>query len=233
MIIVPILRFRALIAILSILISLTVFIIAILYYRPYPAGGLRLVDISFWILFMGSVAAGLLDLSLFWKKSPLLSTILFTVIGMGIVIVARVSSAIYSLLKTSFYTQLIGGSILDETSYKLASISILGSFMIAASTAMSTIEGEHVVFRKSPTLHVLLTHVAKALSNIGPKTLYIISFIIGFVVRLYPELKYPDLPISLDTLGYISVARDFSQEPKILTMYLWLGGWRKLPPLLT
>jgi len=60
------------------------------------------------------------------------------IIGLGIVIVARVSSAIHSLLKTSFCTQLIGGSVLDEASYKLASISILGSFMIAASTAMNT-----------------------------------------------------------------------------------------------
>lgn len=52
-------RFRALIAALSILSSLAVFIIASLYYRSYPAGGLMLVDISFWILFIGSVAAGL------------------------------------------------------------------------------------------------------------------------------------------------------------------------------
>jgi hypothetical protein len=63
-------RFRVLIAVLSISISLTVFILANLYYQPHPAGGLRLVDISFWILFIGSVAAGLLDLSLFWKRSP-------------------------------------------------------------------------------------------------------------------------------------------------------------------
>jgi len=97
-------KFRALTAALSILISLAVFIIASLYYRSYPAGGLRLVDISFWILLIGSVAAGLLDLSLFWGKSPILSILLFTVVGTGIVIVARISSAIYSLLKTSFYT---------------------------------------------------------------------------------------------------------------------------------
>jgi hypothetical protein len=81
---------------------LAVFLLASLYYRPYPAGGLRLVDISFWILFLGSVAAGLLDISLFWRRSPLLSTILFTILGMSIVIIARASSAIYSLLKTSF-----------------------------------------------------------------------------------------------------------------------------------
>jgi hypothetical protein len=58
-------RFRALVAVLSILISLAIFILASLYYRSYPAGGLRLADISFWMLFIGSVAAGLLDLSLF------------------------------------------------------------------------------------------------------------------------------------------------------------------------
>jgi len=62
-------RFRALIAVLSIVFSLAVFLLASLYYRPYPAG-LRLVDISFWILFLGSVAAGLLDISLFWRKEP-------------------------------------------------------------------------------------------------------------------------------------------------------------------
>ena len=95
-------RFRAFIAALSISISLAVFTLANLYYQPYSADGLRLVDISFWILFIGSVAAGLLDISLFWRRSSILSTILFTVIGMGIVIVARVSSVIYSLLKTSF-----------------------------------------------------------------------------------------------------------------------------------
>lgn len=55
------------------------------------------------------MVAGFLDLLLFWRKSPLLSTLLFTVVSTGVVVVARVSSAIYSLLKTSFYIQLIGG----------------------------------------------------------------------------------------------------------------------------
>jgi hypothetical protein len=85
------------------------------------------------------------------EEEPLLSTKLFTILGTSIVIIARVSSAIYSLLKTSFYTQLIGGSIVDETSYKLASISILGSFMIAAFTVMNMRYEEPVVFRESPS----------------------------------------------------------------------------------
>jgi hypothetical protein len=133
-------RFRALIAVLSIVFSLAVFLLASLYYRPYPAGA-QACGYLFLDTLLGSVAAGLLDISLFWRRSPLLSTILFTILGTGLVIIARVSSAIYSLLKTSFYTQLIGGSIIDEASYKLASIGILGSFMVAASTAMNTVQG--------------------------------------------------------------------------------------------
>jgi len=58
-------RFRTLVAVLSILTSLGVFIFASFYYRPYSAGGFRLVDVSFWILFIGSVPAGLPELSLF------------------------------------------------------------------------------------------------------------------------------------------------------------------------
>ena len=73
-----------------------------------------------WILFIGSVAAGLLDHSLFWRKSPILSTILFTILATGIVIIARASSAIYSLLKTSFYTWLIGSSIVNEATFFMA-----------------------------------------------------------------------------------------------------------------
>jgi len=108
---------------------------------------------------------------------------------MGIVIVARVSSVIYSLLKTSFYTQLIGGSIVDEASYKLASMSILGSFMIAASTAMNMVQGEPVVFRESPTLHSLLTHVIKAFSNIGSKNTLHNLFHHRFCGEALPRVK--------------------------------------------
>jgi len=226
-------RFRVLSVALSISICLMVFSLANLHYQPYSIGWLRLVDVSFWLLSVGSVAAGLLDLSLFWRRSPLLSTLLFTAVGMGIVIVARVSSAIYSLLKTSFYTQLIGGSVIDDISYKLVSTAILGSFILLASTAVSTLYREPVVFRKGPTLYSSLMRVVKAFSGTGLKLLYVASFAIGFAVRLYPELKYLDLPVGWDTLEYISVARDFSYQPKALTTYLWLGWWRNLPPLLT
>jgi hypothetical protein len=217
----------------SIAICLLVFNYAILNYTPYSLGWFRLIDISFWVLFLGSLTGGLLDLSLYWRKTPILSTILQTIIGVSIIITARISSMIYSLLKSSFYTQVIGGSIIDEVSYKLTTISILGSFMILASTIISTWYKKPIVFRESPTLHAILIQVAKHLGNIKPRTLYILLFLIGFTVRLYPELKYPSLPVGWDTLEYISNARDFAYESKLLTRYIWLGGWRNLPPLLT
>ena len=128
-------RFRVIVAALSIAIFLLVFNTAYLCYHSTSAAWL--VDISFWLLSIGSIVAGLLDLSLFWRKTPLLSTLLLTIAGTGIVLFARISSTIYSLIETSFYTQPIGGSIVDNTSYRLVSISIFGSFMVLASTAIS------------------------------------------------------------------------------------------------
>jgi len=226
-------RFRVLIVAFSIAICLLIFNFANLRYTPLSPGWFRLIDMAFWILFLGSVITGFLDISLFWKKIPLLSTLLLTIIGIGIVTITRFSSAIYSLLETSFHIQIIGGSIIDEVSYKITTIAISGSFMLLTSTAMSTWFGKPIVFRESLTLYSALVRVVRSLSDIELRTLYIISLLIGFMVRLYPELKYIDLPVGWDTLEYISVARDFSQEPKILTTYLWLGGWRNLPPLLT
>jgi len=133
----------------------------------------------------------------------------------------------------SYSIQIIGGSIIDEVSYKVATITIIGSFIVLVSTAMSTWYGKPVVFHESPTLHSLLIQIVKTLNSIKLEILYMVSFLIGFMTRLYPELKYAGLPLSCDTLEYISVARDFLQEPKILTTYLWIGWWRNLPPLLT
>jgi hypothetical protein len=215
-------RFRVIIAALSIAIFLLVFNTANLCYHSTSAAWL--IDISFWLLSIGSIVAGLLDLSLFWRKTPLLSTLLLTIAGTGIVLFARISSTIYSLIETSFYAQPIGGSIVDNTSYRLVSISIFGSFMVLASTAISTLYKGHDVFHRSPTLYSLV--YGKSIN------LTLLSFFIGFVTRLYPELKYQN-PIGWDTLEYISVARDFSYQPKVLTTYIWLGGWRNLPPLLT
>jgi len=109
-------RYRALVATSSIALHHVVFVLAYLYCERGSLGWLRLVDIAFWILFLGSTAAGFLDLKLHWKNTPVHSTILLTIIGVSIVITARFSSIIYSLIETSFYTQAIGGSIIDDVS---------------------------------------------------------------------------------------------------------------------
>lgn len=227
------LRLRALIVASSISVFLVILSIANTHYEPCTVGWFRLVDISFWLLSLGSAVAGFLELLMFWKKSSLLSTILLTTIGTCIVVIARAYSAIHSLLETSFYTQLIGGSIIDEISYRSTCLALLGSFILLASTTLSTLYREPVVFRRGPSLYSSLNRIVEVLDAIGPKALYVISFAIGFAVRLYPELKYPGLPIGWDTLEYIATAKDFSYEPKLLTTYVWLGGWRNLPPLLT
>jgi len=84
-------RFRVLVVAFSIAVFVFLFGFANLCYVPWSVGWLRLVDTAFWVLSMGSMFAGF----------------------------ARFSSAIYSLLKTSFYIQVFGGSIVDDASYRL------------------------------------------------------------------------------------------------------------------
>jgi len=200
---------------------------------PWSVGWLRLVDLAFWVLSMGSMFAGFAEFWLFWRGCSVLSTLLIDVAGLGVVVFARFSSAIYSLLKTSFYVQVVGGSIVDEVSYRLASLAVLGSFMIFSSTSLSTWFREPVVFAKGLTFHDLFTRLVRVLGAANIRWVCIASFAVGFLARFYSELKYLGLPIGWDTLEYIAVARDFAFTPKLLTSYLWLGGLRNLPPLMT
>ena len=166
-------RYRALVAASSIALHHVVFVLAYLYCERGSLGWLRLVDMAFWILFLGSTVAGFLDLKLHWKNTPVHSTILLTIIGVSIVITARFSSIIYSLIETSFYTQAIGGSIIDDVSYKLATTAIFGSYVLLASTAVSTLYGKHVVFREAPTLYSALLGLTRLLGSVKPRTLYV------------------------------------------------------------
>jgi hypothetical protein len=226
-------RFRVLVVAFSIVATVFLFGFANLCYVPWSVGWLRLVDLAFWVLSIGSMFAGFAEFWLFWRGCSVLSTLLIDVVGLGIVVFARFSSAIYSLLKTSFYVQVVGGSIVDEVSYRLASLAILGNFMIFSSTSLSTWFRKPVVFAESPTFHDVFTRLARVLGAVDIRWVFIASFAVGFLTRFYPGLKYLDLPIGWDTLEYIAVARDFASAPRFLTSYLWLGGWRNLPPLIT
>jgi hypothetical protein len=226
-------RFRVLVVAFSIAVFVFLFGFANLCYVPWSVGWLRFVDLAFWVLSIGSVFAGFAEFWLFWRRCSALSTLLIDVAGLGIVVFARFSSAIYSLLKTSFYVQVVGGSIVDEVSYRLASLAILGNFMILSSTSLSTWFREPVVFAKGLTFHDLFIRLVRVLGAANIRWVYIASFAVGFLARFYPELKYLGLPIGWDTLEYIAVARDFTSVPRFLTSYLWLGGWRNLPPLIT
>ena len=226
-------RFRVLVAALSIAVCVLLFSVAIMHYESGSTAWLRLADLSFWILFVGCFLAGFAELKLFWRKSPALSSLLVGAVGLGIAVFARFSSSIYSLLKTSFYIQPIGGSIIDDISFRLASLTTLGAFLIFASTAISTLFREPVIFRNSSTFYDVAIYLAKRLGSVRAMWVFIACFAVGLLVRLYPELKYLEMPIGWDTLEYISNARDFAYEPKVLTAYIWLGWWRNLPPLLT
>ena len=226
-------RFRVLISGLSIALFIVLYGFFSMRYVPLSIPWLRLVDFSFWILSLGSCLAGFLDLYLFWRKSPLISTLLITIIGLSITFFARLLSVFYSLLMTSFSIQILGGSLTDEESFVMATGAVAGSFLILGSTSIHTIYKEPIIFLKSSTLYDLMNTLRNTLEKTKIHYMYVIIFAVGFLVRAYPEIKYIDRPIGWDTLEYISVSKDFVYQPKILTTYIWLGGYRNIPPLLT
>jgi hypothetical protein len=134
---------------------------------------------------------------------------------------------------TSFSIQILGGSLIDKESFVMATGAVAGSFLILGSTSIHTIYKEPIIFLKSSTLYDLMNTLRNTLEKTKIHYIYVIIFAVGFLVRAYPEIKYIDRPIGWDTLEYISVSKDFVYQPKILTTYIWLGGYRNIPPLLT
>jgi hypothetical protein len=134
---------------------------------------------------------------------------------------------------TSFSIQILGGSLIDKESFVMATGAVAGSFLILGSTGIHTIYKEPIIFLKSSTLYDLMNTLRNTLEKTKIHYIYVIIFTVGLLVRAYPEIKYIDRPIGWDTLEYISVSKDFVYQPKILTTYIWLGGYRNIPPLLT
>ena len=175
-------RFRVLIVAFSVAVFVFLFGFANLCYVPWSVGWLRFVDFAFWVLSMGSMFAGFVEFWLFWRRCSVLSTLLIDVVGLGVVVFARFSSAIYSLLKTSFYVQVVGGSIVDEVSYRFVSFATIGSLIIFSSTSLSTWFRKPVVFAESPTFHDVFIRLVKILGSMDIRWVYIACFMFRFLL---------------------------------------------------
>ncbi|WP_342788447.1 hypothetical protein [Desulfurococcus sp.] len=62
--------------------------------------------------------------------------------------------------------------------------------------------------------------------------IFLAGFILGFAVRILPEIHYWPYPVGYDTVEYIAHARDFLVKPMLFGVYVWNAGLRNTPPLL-
>jgi len=224
-------KVRALIVSISIVVFILVIYIANVWYQPASYPWLVLADYGLWILFTITLLAGLLDMLCCFSRY-LLSMYAVTVVGVILAVIGRFASLLQSLLDSSFYTPIVGGGLVGRESYKWASLVIAGSVLVLASTLVATLLRGHVVFSERVTVDGVLRLLKRIEGGIKAGSILAASFMVGFLLRLYPETLY-ELPIGWDTIEYVSNALDFAQNPKIITTYTWLGDLRNIPPLLT
>jgi|YelNatPaOPRAMG01_1025707.scaffolds.fasta_scaffold32129_2 hypothetical protein len=225
-------RFRVLVSAFSIASFLFLFFYANSVFELGSPVWCEVVDLSFWVLASLTVVAGVFDVLLYWREYPAFSSYLLSLMGVFVTVIARLASTMYTLILTSFSIQIVGGSIIDVTSFRCASMSIVGACLVLTSTGVSTWFRRPVIFVESRNLYSILQSFMDSFSKMPSKFIFLASFLIGFFVRLYPEVKYLNLPIGWDTIEYIANARDFAYAPKLVTTYPW-GAYRNIPPLLT
>lgn len=121
------------------------------------------------------------------------------------------------MLVTSFSIQVFGGSIVDVEALKIASWSILGAALIFVSIAANTLFRGPIVFVEGSSLSDVLGIIRSVFGGVSPRAVVFAAFLTGFLSRLYPELKYIDMPIGWDILEHMSNARDFAFSPNFLT----------------
>ena len=214
----------------SIVVFLLFFVVAGLF-SPEDVVRRELIDYDLWLLFVLSFIAGVLDVRLYWRKLPVLSTYVISLAGLALLITGRFGSTMYSLLTTSFSIQPVGGSLIDLTSIYISYMILCGAYLVFVATTWHIFRSPKT-FKLSPTLSEVVEVAIKKLAATPNTILFITAFLTGFLVRVYPEIKY-SLPIGWDTLEYIANSLDFAQSPQLTTTYVWLGGYRNLPPLLT
>ncbi|AFL66535.1 hypothetical protein [Desulfurococcus amylolyticus] len=67
---------------------------------------------------------------------------------------------------------------------------------------------------------------------VKPFHIFLAGFILGFAVRILPEIHYWPYPVGYDIVEYIAHARDFLAKPMLFGTYVWNTALRNTPPLL-
>ena len=172
------------------------------------------------------------DLKLYCSGEGFPLTLMIEMLGFVVVVVARAASAIHSLfiIPDNLY---IGGLIANYfiLAYTVP-LMVIGSFMNMGAVVLRRVYSESKdVLIKGLSCQDFLSHLNKFFGKILKHPI-VLAFLIGFMVRLIPEIHWWPYPIGYDTVEYIAHLRDYVVSPAVFRSYFWFGGMRNIPPLL-
>ncbi|WP_440060163.1 hypothetical protein ACSU1N_03180 [Thermogladius sp. 4427co] len=176
------------------------------------------IDIALWIALLASVTGFRGAIRRDIESHRLLWITGFTVIAAG---------RVYSIVSTTIENPLklyIGG-LINSFNYELSiilgligiSICLLGDLLL--------------LFNFTSIVRNPLIQIRLLASVIGDHPV-LVSALIAFLVRLAPELYFSNYIIGYDTVEYVSHLRDFTAKPSFIGVYYWMGGLRRIPPML-
>lgn len=166
-----------------------------------------------------------------YSRASLASTLLLELVGLSLVWLVRAYLIIYTFIYNSHRFYIGGftwGPDLAQVGYVMT---FLGSSAIALSVSLHAVVGGPIVLARTLTFEELLTELTTLLNNLGKRPA-LLSFVIGLLVRLLPEVIWGPRLIGYDTVSYVAHLRDFTSSPSLFGSYYWMGSIRNVPPLL-
>ncbi len=190
------------------------------------------IDYLVWATAAFSFLSLCLDYSRFHNEYGFGSTLSLDVIALALIILGRFSSLIHSMVNTGFKTPLIGGCTASVESVALASPVIFGGILTFVVTIAHALLKKPLVLAYGPSFGSLHASIEILFSRaIGFVSRYYLAFafFICFILRLIPELRYPDFPIGYDTVEYVAYLRDYAISLNPFQTY----AGRNVPPLMS
>ncbi|WFO75998.1 hypothetical protein J4526_03890 [Desulfurococcaceae archaeon MEX13E-LK6-19] len=225
-------KYRILLGILG-LLCFNMIIYVLLHLRTQY--DLVKVDYLIWATFILITAAVICDLHEY-RRYTIASTVMLDVVALVLVSLARIIPLI-QVIFTCVNCPLIGGGV-SNTRFLVIILPLLGPGTVIATGTLLLHKIRHgpvilgEVKYTLDDLYLFIQNLLIKITDYMAKHVIITGFIVGFLIRIVPEIMWWPWPIGCDTIEYIAHLRDFTVNPNPFVAHYWIASMRNIPPLL-
>ncbi len=191
------------------------------------------LDYILWLIVLLSVSLCINNVYRY-RYYSILSTIFLDLIGLIFVVFGRLASTLYCLFNTSFEVPILGGGLVLNEALAYSLYAIIGSCFVILSTIVHEFISTPHVFIDTISVQSALSTICRAIHSARTflNNVYAVSFMMGFLFRLIPEILWWPWPLGWDTIEYAAHLKDFIVDPNPFKPRLWLNVPRITPPLI-